>query len=665
MEPLTKSVNREKNKKAFLAEPGVQQKITAIANNLGISEDELLYAMAVETGGSYSSAQRNLGNGRAVGLIQFYPDNKNVDYKTIQGTRYETSDLEKMSSSEQLDIVEKYLIQNFKNKGGKPGELYISIAYPDLIGKSDETEIDPSRLDSVSAQNPSWVKDGKITKGSISSSGSKPEFATIKPEVVQEEATVDTREQASKKYSGNSSRIKEAQKFLKDYRKIENSQYNEIGKQQAIAKLYTTSPGAKYAIPNYVQGVARTSIGDTGMSGIDMDKLQEGYVDKDAGYLTARGDSPSLTNISAFVRKIRKDLSEQGQEQILNRAYKVDQIFDGVAPSKLFERIPEYANPEGTNYTLNPNKLDVSILKNMEPLMTNEDFLEKTPETSKLGTQNKKEDKFFIGPDGKEYAFSKDKPVNVTPNTARQTSEIYTDNEMQTDTTIPSDNEINLSSINNTYTAPPKKPLGQKLKNNIDEAFFALSAGAGIMSIYEATRKDKVTKSHIDPLFKEALMKTREASQTGLPYEQRQAAIKDIANSYSGAMKNVMAISGGQRGTALANIGAVDSSRVNALVDLASKSADLRQKNLDLYSKTAAAYSQQQLSADMNHEKLKQTVESNRQSRLSQIGLNLFKEATEFSRNYMILNDINSRDTEEQIEQGQDNSVVNELGDNI
>ena len=110
MEPLTKSVNREKNKKAFLAEPGVQQKITAIANNLGISEDELLYAMAVETGGSYSSAQRNLGNGRAVGLIQFYPDNKNVDYKTIQGTRYETSDLEKMSSSEQLDIVEKYLI---------------------------------------------------------------------------------------------------------------------------------------------------------------------------------------------------------------------------------------------------------------------------------------------------------------------------------------------------------------------------------------------------------------------------------------------------------------------------------------------------------------------------------------------------------------------------
>ena len=121
------------------------------------------------------------------------------------------------------------------------------------------------------------------------------------------------------------------------------------------------------------------------------------------------------------------------------------------------------------------------------------------------------------------------------------------------------------------------------IKNSADEAFFALSAGAGIMSVYEATRRDKVTKSHVDPLFKEALLKTREAAQTGMPYEQRQAALQDIANSYSGAMKNVMAISGGQRGAALANIGAVDSSRVNALVDLASKSADMRQKNLDLY----------------------------------------------------------------------------------
>ena len=233
-----------------------------------------------------------------------------------------------------------------------------------------------------------------------------------------------------------------------------------------------------------------------------------------------------------------------------------------------------------------------------------------------------------------------------------------------------------------------KTPLGQKIKNffkgdgdgkglknalssvknSADEAFFALSAGAGIMSVYEATRRDKVTKSHIDPLFKEALLKTREASQIGMPYEQRQAALKDIANSYSGAMKNVMAISGGQRGAALANIGAVDSSRVNALVDLASKSADLRQKNLDLYSKTAAAYSNQKLNADMNNETLRQKVEMNRKNNLRAIGLNLFKEATEFSRNYMDISGIEGSGNQTSIIPGNNvnNEVVNEeLSDNI
>ena len=42
----------------------------------------------------------------------------------------------------------------------------------------------------------------------------------------------------------------------------------------------------------------------------------------------------------------------------------------------------------------------------------------------------------------------------------------------------------------------------------------------------------------------------------------------------------------------------------------------------------------------MNHEKLKQTVETNRKARLSSIGQNLFREATEFSRNYMDVSNI-------------------------
>lgn len=295
---------------------------------------------------------------------------------------------------------------------------------------------------------------------------------------------------------------------------------------------------------------------------------------------------------------------------------------------------------------------------------------------------DKEEPKFFTGPDGKQYPYSK-----VEPGTE---DTITTEGLLQQG----QGPEVDLSSakgldvIAPSYETPEKTPLGQKiknffkedgdgeglknalssLKNSADEAFFALSAGAGIMSVYEATRRDKVTKSHVDPLFKEALLKTREAAQTGMPYEQRQAALKDIANSYSGAMKNVMAISGGQRGAALANIGAVDSTRVNALVDLASKSADMRQKNLDLYSKTAAAYSSQKLNADMTHEQLKQKVEMNRKNNLRAIGLNLFKEATEFSRNYMDISGIEGSSNQTSIipEDNISSEVVSdELSDNL
>jgi hypothetical protein len=192
--------------------------------------------------------------------------------------------------------------------------------------------------------------------------------------------------------------------------------------------------------------------------------------------------------------------------------------------------------------------------------------------------------------------------------------------------------------------AAPESKLTQFLKNAkldlgdvsqaMNAAGFALSAGAGIMSIAEAREKDSVSKSQVDPLFTEAVNKVRAASETGMPYEQRQAAMKDINNAYVGAMKNVMAISGGQRGLALANVGVVDANRLNSLVDLASKDSDMRQKNLELFAKTSAEYSNQKLTADMNFQKLKATLDDNRKNRLADIGSNLLEQAQQYGANY-------------------------------
>jgi hypothetical protein len=192
--------------------------------------------------------------------------------------------------------------------------------------------------------------------------------------------------------------------------------------------------------------------------------------------------------------------------------------------------------------------------------------------------------------------------------------------------------------------ATPESKLTQFLKNAkldlgdvsqaMNAAGFALSAGAGIMSIAEAMEKDSVSKSQVDPLFTEAVNKVRAASETGMPYEQRQAAMKDINNAYVGAMKNVMAISGGQRGLALANVGVVDANRLNSLVDLASKDSDMRQKNLELFAKTSAEYSNQKLTADMNFQKLKSTLDMNRKNRLADIGGGLLDQAQQYGANY-------------------------------
>ena len=426
-------------------------------------------------------------------------------------------------------------------------------------------------------------------------------------------------------YSGDNPRLREAQKFLTDYVEIEKSDLNEADKIKAIADLFKTSPGAKYAIPEYVQGVARTPVGNTGMQDVNIEKLREGVVDTDPDYLLGLNLKRGNPTLKRLVTKIRRDLNRQGSSEILNRAYKTDQMFKGVPASKLFDKIPEWSNQEGADMSLNPTDLDPLIIAQQTPLTLDERLLQEEPITLEpiRPGQTKEEQAKIINPielDIEDDDIEEEQEVVSIDLSKRKQKKAIREAKNK-------ENKL-FGFLKNA-----KLGLGD-VSQAMNAAGFALSAGAGLMSIAEAREKDTVTKSQVDPLFTEAVNKVRAASEMGMPYEQRQAAMKDINNAYVGAMKNVMSISGGQRGLALANVGVVDANRLNSLVDLASKDSDMRQKNLELFAKTSAEYSNQKLTADMNFQKLKSTLDMNRKNRLADIGGGLLEQAQQYGANY-------------------------------
>ena len=173
-----------KNRDLFLKEPGVAKRISQLSKSLGVSPEEILYVFEKETAGSFSPSQKNLGGGNAVGLIQFLDtdDDAGKGGKTINGKFYKHSDLEKMSTLEQLDVVDEYFKENFTSKNGIPGQLYLSISRPASVG-ADPNDIAYAAGSAEANQNSGWQNsDGAVTVGSLMRFGSKPEFADWIPE---------------------------------------------------------------------------------------------------------------------------------------------------------------------------------------------------------------------------------------------------------------------------------------------------------------------------------------------------------------------------------------------------------------------------------------------------------------------------------------------------
>lgn len=107
-----------------------KESVSATAKRLGISEDDLYAVMAFETGGTFNPAEKNRAGSGATGLIQFMPS-------TAEGLGTTTDELAKMSRTEQMKYVEKFL----SNKGisGKGlSDVYMAVLFPAAVGKPDD-----------------------------------------------------------------------------------------------------------------------------------------------------------------------------------------------------------------------------------------------------------------------------------------------------------------------------------------------------------------------------------------------------------------------------------------------------------------------------------------------------------------------------------------------
>lgn len=111
-------------------------KVNKVSDDLGINSNDLMQAIAFETGGTFSSKVKNAAGSGATGLIQFMP--KTAKYLTGKKTESEAIKyLESLSEVEQLDYVKEHL-KPYAKKIKSFDDLYMAIFKPSAIGKPDD-----------------------------------------------------------------------------------------------------------------------------------------------------------------------------------------------------------------------------------------------------------------------------------------------------------------------------------------------------------------------------------------------------------------------------------------------------------------------------------------------------------------------------------------------
>jgi hypothetical protein len=106
--------------------PEFLTKVDRISSSLGIDPNWLMAVMAFESGGTFSPSVPNAAGSSGVGLIQF-----------TKSTGYDLNKLAKMTAEDQLDKVAEYL-EPYQGKLGSLSDLYMSVLWPQAIGKPDD-----------------------------------------------------------------------------------------------------------------------------------------------------------------------------------------------------------------------------------------------------------------------------------------------------------------------------------------------------------------------------------------------------------------------------------------------------------------------------------------------------------------------------------------------
>lgn len=143
-------------------------KVVEISDRLNINPSWLMAVISFETAGTFSPAKTNhIGS---VGLIQFTRDKAGVQYKTINGKKYQLADLKAMSFEKQMDVVFEY----YKPYIGKINsfiDCYLVTFFPKALNQNADYVLQTSSLSAslIAKQNPIFDpnKDGKITKSEI------------------------------------------------------------------------------------------------------------------------------------------------------------------------------------------------------------------------------------------------------------------------------------------------------------------------------------------------------------------------------------------------------------------------------------------------------------------------------------------------------------------
>lgn len=145
-----------------------QRKIIEVAHGLKVDPNWLSAVMYFESARSFNPKVKNsIGS---VGLIQFTRDKKGVEYKTINGIKYNLSDIQKMSFVEQMELVYQYY-KPFTGKMNSFIDVYLVTFFPNALNKEESFVFETKNLSAslIAKQNPAFDKnkDGKITRKEV------------------------------------------------------------------------------------------------------------------------------------------------------------------------------------------------------------------------------------------------------------------------------------------------------------------------------------------------------------------------------------------------------------------------------------------------------------------------------------------------------------------